>query len=65
MVSLFNDNGYWYRGRRCNCCREHADHNNVIETDDAAILGLHMAVPVVSSTLTTIAAFIPLFIISV
>ena len=46
---------------------EHADYhsNNGLEPMDAAILGASsMAVPVVSSTLTTIAAFIPLFIIS-
>ncbi len=46
---------------------EHADYHssNGLEPMDAAILGAsNMAVPVISSTLTTIAAFIPLFIIS-
>ena len=46
---------------------EHADFKNSQGFDpmESAILGAsNMAVPVISSTLTTIAAFIPLFIIS-
>ncbi len=46
---------------------EHADYHSSsgLEPMDAAILGASsMAIPVISSTLTTIAAFIPLFIIS-